>query len=132
LFLGLNGGYRFRNGDIKPTRNFGGYISYSSIPFIETSLSLNYNKLFTGYVESQVAGVRISKNLLSGMADFSLSFRKSDYKLINSSYNSSQNIFSVDISARINRLLFLSLSYEGIFEKKNSFGRIFVGIITRF
>ncbi|RPI72822.1 MAG: hypothetical protein EHM47_07425 [Ignavibacteriales bacterium] len=132
LSLGLNGGYRFRKGDIKPTRNLGGYLSYSAIPLIESSISVSYFKLFTNYVESSVAGVRISKNLFNNLADFSLSYRNSSYELTTSSYNSSQNIFSVDISARISRILSFSLSYEGVFDQNKTSGRIFAGIITRF
>jgi hypothetical protein len=132
LHLGLNSGYRFRNGDIKPTRNFGGYLSYTLIPIIESSISVSYNKLFTNYVESSVAGVRISRNLFNNMADFSISYRKSDYELINSSFNSSQNIFSVDISTRISRILSFTLSYEGVFEENRTSGRIFAGVISRF
>ncbi len=40
LSLGLNLGYRFKKSDLKPTRNFGGYINYSSIPIITSSVSL--------------------------------------------------------------------------------------------
>jgi hypothetical protein len=132
IFLGLNGGYRFRKGDIKPTRNFGGYLSYSGIPIVESSISVNYNKLFTNFVESSVAGVRISKNLFDNIADISLSFRTSEYELTTSTFTSVQNIFSIELSTRFSRILSLSSSYEGVFEKERTSGRIFVGIATRF
>jgi len=132
LFLGLNGGYRFRNGDIKPTRNFGGYLSYSGIPIIESSIAVNYNKLLTNFVESSVAGIRISKNLFNNVADLSLSYRRSEYELTTSAFTSSQNIFSIDFSTRFSRTLSLSISYEGVFEKERTSGRIFAGITTRF
>lgn len=132
LFLGLNGGYRFRGGDIKPTRNAGGYLSYSLIPVIESSVSVSYNILLTNYVESSVAGVRISKSFFNNMADFSAGYRRSEYELINSSIKTSQNIFSVDISTRISRILSLSLSYEGVFENERTSGRIFAGFAARF
>ena len=132
LFLGLNGGYRFRNGDIKPTRNLGGYLSYSVIPIIESSIALNYNKLLTNFVESSVAGVRISKNLFDNIADLSLSYRRSEYELTTSTFKSIQNIFSIDISTRFSKTLSLSISYEGVFEKERASGRIFAGLTTRF
>ena len=132
LSLGLNGGYRFTKGDIKSTRNFGGYFSYSMIPIIESSVSLNYNKLFTNYVESSVAGIRVSKNMFDNFADLSFSYRRSDYKLTTSDFTSIQNIFSIDVSARFSRVVSFSVSYEGVFEEKNASSRIFAGITTRF
>ena len=131
LFLGLNGGYRFTNGDIKPTRNFGGFLSYSAIPLIESSIALSYNKLLTNFVESSVAGVRISKELFDN-SDISLTYRRSEYKLTTTSFNSIQNIFSIDMYTRFSRYLSLSISYEGIFEKEKTSGRIFAGLTTRF
>jgi len=132
LFLGLNGGYRFKNGDIKQTRNFGGYLSYSGIPIIESSIAVNYNKLFTNFVESSIAGIRLSKNLFDNKLDLSLGYRRSEYELTTSSFSSTQNIFSVDLSTRLSRILSLSVSYEGVFEKKRTSSRIFAGITTRF
>lgn len=132
LFIGLNGGYRFRNDDIKSTKNLGGYLSYSGIPVIESSIAINYNKLFTNFVESSVSGVRISKNLFNNIADLSLGYRRSEYELTTSTFTSVQNIFSIDISARFSRTLSLSVSYEGVFEKVKTTGRIFAGLTTRF
>jgi len=129
--LGLNSGYRFKKKDIKPTRNFGGYLSYANIPEIETSVSLSYNKLFTNFIESSVAGIRVSKNLFSKI-DLSLGYRRSEYELTTSAFNSAQNIFSVDLSARFTRSLSFSVVYEGVFENETSAARIFTGITARF
>jgi outer membrane usher protein FimD/PapC len=102
------------------------------IPIIESSIALNYNKLFTNYVESSVAGIRVSKNMFDNFADLSFSYRRSDYKLTTSDFTSIQNIFSIDVSARFSRAVSLSVSYEGVFEKERTSGRIFAGVTTRF
>ncbi len=132
LYLGLNGGYRFTKGDLKTTRNYGGYLSYSGIPFIESSIAINYNRLISNYVESSVAGIRVSKNLFNNYVDLSLGYRRSMYDLTASDYTSSQNIFSTDISARFTRAFSFTISYEGVFEETQTFSRVFAGIITRF
>ncbi len=132
LFLGLNGGYRFRNGDLDQTKNFGGYLSYSAIPVIESSVAVNYNKLFTSYVNSSVTGVRLTKYLFNNNVDFSFGYRISKYELTTFAFSSNQNIFSIDISTRINRTISLSVSYEGIFDERSTFTRIFAGLTTRF
>jgi hypothetical protein len=132
LFFGLSGGYRFKKGDIKPTRNFGTYLTYSQIPFIESSVAVNYNRLFTNFVESSIVGIRLTKYLFNNSTGFSFSYRISDYKLTSLALISTQNIFSVDLSTRFNRVISFSISYEGIFEKKTTTGRIFAGLTTRF
>jgi len=132
FLLGLNGGYRFKNGDLKPTRNFGGYLSYSQVPVIESSIAVSYNKLFTNFVESSVGGIRLTKYLLNNNVDLSLGYRRSEYELTTSTFTSIQNIISVDISTRFNRTLSLSVSCEGIYEKNRTSGRIFAGLTMRF
>ncbi len=132
LFLGLNGGYRFRNGDLDQTKNFGGYLSYSSIPVIESSVAVNYNKLFTSYINSSIVGIRLTKYFFNNNVDFSFGYRVSKYDLTTFAFSSNQNILSIDLSTRLNRTISLSVSYEGIFDERSTFTRIFAGLTTRF
>jgi hypothetical protein len=131
LYFGLNGGYRFRKSDIKPARNFGGYISYSVIPFIEITPTVSYSKLITSYIEGGVAGLRLSRNV-GNYFDISVYFRNTQYKFYSTIGNLIQNSVSVDLSTIILNPVFLSVSYEGIFEKNSTSGRILLGLTTRF
>ena len=45
LIVGLQYGYRYSKSDIKPSRNYGGNISYTMIPLIESSFGINYNRI---------------------------------------------------------------------------------------
>ena len=132
LFLGLNGGYRFRTGDLDQTKNFGGYASYSAIPFIKSSIAIDYNKLFTSFINSSITGVRLTKYLFNNNVDFSVGYRVSKYELTTFAFSSKQNIFSMDLSTRLNWTLSLSVSYEGTFDERNTFNRIFAGLTSRF
>jgi hypothetical protein len=131
LFIGLNAGYRFINKDIKPSRNLGGYISYSGIPYIESSISLSYTKLISNYTEGTTAGIRLSKNLFDNKVDLAVGYRRSEYEF-GQANKLFQKSLSVDLSGRIFRQLSLSLGYEGIFVDKNTSGRILVDLTTRF
>ena len=132
LFLGLNGGYRFRTGDLDQTKNFGGYLSYSDVPFIESSVALDYNKLFTSFINSSITGVRITKYLLNNNVDCSFGYRISKYELTTFGFASDQDIFSIDLAARLDRNILLSVSYEGIVDGKSTFARIIAGLTIRF
>jgi hypothetical protein len=49
IFISLNYGYRFKNGDNKTNNNFGANFSYYNLPLINTNLNLNYNKIISSY-----------------------------------------------------------------------------------
>ena len=131
LYFGLNGGYRFQKSDIKPARNFGGYVSYSRIPFIEITPTASYSKLITSYIEGGVAGLRLSRNI-GNYFDISVYFRNTQYKFYSTIGNLIQNSVSVDLSTILLNPVYLSISYEGIFEKNSTSGRILFGLTTRF
>lgn len=131
FFVGLNAGYRFMSKDIKPTKNFGGFISYSMIPLIETSLSLNYTKLITNFTNGSTAGISFSKNLFDNNIDISVGYRRSEYEFGRSN-KLSQNSITVDLYGRISRHFALSVGYEGIFSEKNTAGRVLIDLTTRF
>jgi hypothetical protein len=131
VFIGLNGGYRFQKNDIKPTRNFGGYISYSQIPVIEITPTVSYTKLITSFIEGGVAGLRLSRSLGSYF-DLSVYYRNTQYKFYSTISNLNQNSVSVDLSTILFNPVFFTISYEGDFEQKSTSGRILLDLTTRF
>jgi hypothetical protein len=131
LMLGLTGGYRFRKSDIKPARNFGGYLTYSRIPGIEITPTVSYTKLITSYIEGGVAGFRLSRNI-GNYFDVSVYYRNTQYKFYSTIGNLNQNSVSLDLSTFLLNPVFLSVTYEGIFEKNSTSGRILLNLTTRF
>ena len=131
LTLGLSGGYRFQKSDIKPARNFSGYLTYSRIPSVEITPTLSYTKLITSYIEGGVAGLRLSRSFDSYF-DLSVYYRNTQYKFYSTIGNLDQNSISVDLSTYLLNPVFLSVSYEGIFEKTSTSGRILLDLTTRF
>jgi hypothetical protein len=131
LFVGLNGGYRYQKHDLKPARNFGGYINYSEIPLVNITPTVSYTKIITSYVEGGVAGLRLSRAITDNI-DLSVFYRNTQYKFSNSIASINQNSVSVDLSTILFNPVFLSLSYEGIFESTSTNGRILLDLTTRF
>ncbi|HSD62276.1 MAG TPA: hypothetical protein VLB50_00700 [Ignavibacteriaceae bacterium] len=131
LFVGLNGGYRFQKNDLKPARNFGGYITYSEVPLIEITPTISYSKIITSYIDGGVAGLRLSRNITDNI-DLSVYYRNTQYKFNNSIASINQNSVSFDLSTILLNPVFLTLSYEGIFEKTSTAGRILLDLTTRF
>jgi hypothetical protein len=131
LTLGLNYGYRFRKGDPKPSNNYGGYITYSMIPFIRSGITLRISELSGTYANGTTWGVRIYKNLNWGMG-ISLGYR-------NTKYNFSQNIEAVTqqsvtvyINTSILQPMYINFGYEGVFQSIRSSGRILLNLAYRF
>ncbi len=132
LNLAVEGGYRYKKGDVKPSRNFTAYISYTGIPIIDISSSLTYTKLYTGYMEGDIAGIYLSKDLFNSFVNVSLGLRNINYKFSFDNFVVSQKSVESDLSLNVSRYFYLTLSYEGEFEHQNSYNRIFFGVTTRF
>jgi hypothetical protein len=130
LFIGFNGGYRYQKNDLKPSRNFSGYISYSGIPVINTSSTLSYNKILSSFIDGDIWGVRLSQNII-GNYDFSVTYRNTNYTFL-SGIKSNQNSLLADISGKIIESFYITLSYEGIFDRKKTDSRILIGLTSRF
>ena len=131
MFLSDLGGYRYQKTDIKPARNFGGYLSYSRIPAVEITPTVSYTKLITSYIEGGVAGLRLSRNIGNNF-DVSVYYRNTQYKFYSTIANLNQNSISIDLSTYLFNPVFLSVSYEGIFEQTSTSGRILLDLTTRF
>lgn len=131
LFLGLNAGYRYKQGDLKPSRNYGGYLSYSGLPLLDISPSVSFTKIMSSYVDGSDLGFKLSKYLNENL-DLSLGYRNLEYSYTYFGNKTIQNIISADLSFLILRNINFTVNYEGVFEKSNTFSRFFIDLTTRF
>lgn len=132
VFIGLNAGYRFLKRDIKPSKNFNGYITYSQVPMLDISATVSYSNLISSYIDGAIYGIRLSKYLSFIDYSISVSYTKVEYNYLSSISNLNQNNLSVDLSGRIIDQLYLSCSYEGIFEEQLNYGRVLIDLSLRF
>ncbi len=132
LTVGLQFGYRYSKTDFKPNRNYGGNISYTILPLIESSLGFNFNKLISSYVDGHVYSITLQKSLSAIRSDFSVGFRKTDYSFPNNSPRFEEKAILFDFSTSVLNPFSFSVSYEGVFELTRAYGRILFDISTRF
>lgn len=125
-------GYRYRESDKKPTRNYGGSLTYSRIPYLGVSANFNFLKLITNYLDGDVLGIRITKDLFRGLVNSSFGYKRVDYQFIAIDDKLLQDIILLDLSLRVIRNLSFSLSYEGTYQNKLSYSNIFIHLSARF
>jgi hypothetical protein len=125
-------GYRYKKSDVKPSRNFGGTIAYSSLPLIESSISLSYNKLISNYVNGDVYAAYLSKTIYNLNSDFSVGYRITKYKFPVSLNSFNENAVLVDYNLNLFRMLSFNFSYEGSFDSQRTTSRFLLGISSRF
>lgn len=132
VFANAYMGYRFRDDDIKPTRNFGGSITHSRVPYLNLSLNFSILHLSTNYLDGNVFGTRISKDLFDGLVYGTLGYKKVDYTFLNTDSEILQDIVQLDLSFRIVKNMTLSLNFEGTYEDKLNYSNIYMNFTTRF
>ncbi|NWF88130.1 MAG: hypothetical protein HXY50_01575 [Ignavibacteriaceae bacterium] len=132
VYIGLNAGYRFLKKDIKPTRNFNGNLTYSQIPFIEISPAFSYSRLISNYVDGSIYGIRLTKYFSFIDYTISLSYTKIDYEYLSTAAKLKQDNITADLSGKILDHLYLTGSYEGVFESNLNYSRILFELSFRF
>lgn len=131
LFLGADYGYRFRRGDLKPSNNYGGYLTYSQIPVIEASATVSFNRLSSSYVEGDIWSANLSRPIVYGF-DIWLGYRFTNYKFGMGLEDLKQNSASINLNTYILKPVLLNFTYEGFFEKERTSGRFLANLTYRF
>ena len=131
LYLNGNFGYRYRKGDTKPSRNYGGSISYSKIPYVDLRIGGDFTKLITSYIDGTVWGINLSRDISNG-ANVSVEYRNTVYDFNKSVSNLKQHSISLNLGLYLIRPFYFSISYEGIFEDVRTNGRVLTYLSYRF
>ncbi|WP_346861910.1 hypothetical protein [uncultured Draconibacterium sp.] len=132
LNLGVDGGTRFREGDSRHTNTFRAYSTYTRVPWIESSLTLSANLMQTNYLDGQVYGARLTKDLLHGKLFTMLNYRMVHFKYLNTNTQLNQHISEIDLSYRFNKKLYIAVNYEATFQEKNTYNRVYLNLRRKF
>lgn len=132
IITGISYGYNDRGESIQPSTNYNIFLTYTRIPFIYGSLSANYTRLNTNYINGEIFGFRFYHDLISGLSNISLGYRRIFYQYTSTKFELNQEIFSAGIYFNLMRSLSLSLSYEGIFESERRNSLLFASLNIRF
>ncbi|HRX11571.1 MAG TPA: hypothetical protein P5210_07980, partial [Draconibacterium sp.] len=132
LNIGVNAGTRFMKNDTRKTNTLNGYVTYSKVPMINSSLSLSTNLMQTSYLNGQVYGARLSKDILKGKIYGSLNYRWVKFDYASSVSQLKQNIGEIDFSYQFSKKLYLSFNYEATFQKTEHFNRLYLNLRIKF
>jgi len=131
LYLGIDYGYRFRRGDPKPANNYGGYITYSQIPGIESSATASFNRINSSYVNGDIWSFNLSRPIVYGVGLW-LGYRFTTYQFREGIPDLTQQSASVGLSTYLLKPVILNFTYEGNFESTQTSGRFLANLTYRF
>lgn len=133
LNFNASGFYRYQESKPQPTKNYVASLTFSQIPSINASLSLNVNAMQTYYFNGNIYGARVNKDLLNGKLSTELNYRKVDYRFLNTEQPSlKQDIFGVSANIYGKKRTSIMFSYEGTFEQNHTYNRYYVTLAQRF
>ena len=132
IITGISFGYSSRGESIQPSTNYNIFLTYTQLPGVQGSLSANYTRLNTNYVDGNLFGVSLFHDLISGLSNFTLGYRYVSYQYTATDYELKQQIASAGIYINLIRSLTLTVSYEGIFESTRTNSALFAGLNIRF
>lgn len=131
--VGFSYSQRFQSDHLNKSDNMNGFISLSQIPEIGGSLSVNYNKNASNYLESNIISFSHSRNLFNNKLFADFYYRVVDYNYLNGLITASkQNYYGADLSLKIGRKLMLSVSGEYLKSDLENNYRINTRIVKRF
>lgn len=130
---GGNGSMRFQKSRQNPSRSAGAYVTYNRIPFLNARGTLRVNILQTDFLDSQILGLRLNKELIRNRLSGELYYRWVDYKYKIGDRVLHQDIGGASLSLRIQKQLSLHVFYEGVYDNTNQiYHRINARLIKRF
>jgi hypothetical protein len=132
LMLGMNSDYRFFKSDPHPAININGYLTYSQIPGLDVSVTLEGNYLKSAYMNGKIFGAKVTRDLFQGKLEADMGYRYVDYRLPESNTSIPQNIGEFSVYWQLSRKISLSINYEGTFERKDRYNRLYFQIRKRF
>ncbi len=132
LMVGTSAGNRLRKGDPRPSNTFNGFVAWSRVPGINASLNVSANVMQTSYLDGQIYGVKVSKDIIPGKIYSTLQYRRVGFNYVNSATELKQNIGEVDFSFQINKKLFLTVNFEATIQENDWFNRLYLNLKRKF
>ncbi|MFA6128911.1 MAG: hypothetical protein WC699_16550 [Bacteroidales bacterium] len=130
--MGVNAGYRFRDRDLNPNETLNGYFTVNQLPWIKGSATLTANLLKTSYLNGQLYGLRLTRDIIPGKLFGELNYQYVDYNFNNSDSKLKQNIAQINLSWQLKNKLSFSVDYELTIEPVNKYHRIYISLNKRF
>lgn len=132
LSWGGTAGYRFATATSTLSLNEYTYLTYSQLPIIDASLTINATALKTSYVTGMIYGASLSRDFFNGKFYAELSYQKVNYTFATSTQLLEDNA-DINLSWRITRKLIFSMDLEAMKDTNSNLqGLLFFNITQRF
>jgi hypothetical protein len=132
LSWGGTAGYRYPTATANQSLNGYTYLTYSQIPFIDASISINATALKTTYMTGMIYGASLSRDFFKGRFYAELSYQNVNYTFATTT-QLLENSADLNLSWRITRKLFFSMDLEAMKDtNSNLLGRLFFNLTQRF
>ncbi len=132
LSWGGTAGYRFATPTASQSLNGYSYLTYSQIPWIDASISINATALKTTYVTGMIYGASLSRDFFKGRFYAELSYQNVNYTFPTST-QLLENSVDLNLSWRITQKLFFSVDAEAMKDTNSNLqGRLFFNLTQRF
>jgi hypothetical protein len=132
ISFGIRTGYRFPNKNSKETRNLYGYITYSKIPFIGSSMTLAMNSIETGYINGKILNLNIDRDFFQGKLYTNCGYQWVKYSFYGNETMILQNVVNLSASWRFYKSFSFYVNYEKTFENSDRYNRLVIQLRKRF
>jgi hypothetical protein len=137
LTLGATGGYRVRKHDPRASKNLYAYATYSQIPFVNISATLTATLLSTGYMNGNIFGLSMSRDIIRSKLSGTFTYRFIDYRTLKTENNPNpismmQHTGEISLNWKIIKKLSCSFYYEGTFDSRYIYNRIYLQLTKSF
>jgi hypothetical protein len=132
LSWGGTAGYRLATATSNQSLNGYTYLTYSQLPFIDASITINATMLKTTYMNGMIYGGSLSRDFFKGKVYAELSYQNVNYTFATTT-QLLENIADLNLSWRITRKLIFSMDLEAMKDTNSNLqGRLFFNITQRF
>lgn len=131
LSFGATGGYRFRKSDQRSSKNLYAYTTYSQIPYLDISATISATLMATSYMNGKIFGLSLSRDIIDHKLSSTVTYRFLDYRFVNSTLGQMQHTGEISLNWRIQKKLSCSFYYEGTFDSKYMYNRVFIQLSRR-
>jgi len=132
MAVGVHAGYRFLKTDPVPSRSLSGYYTYSNIGGLNFSATLSGTYVETSHIKCSIAGLSLVKDFAGGKFQSGVGYRLVDNRISENRTDILQHIGELNIYWRAFEKLSFSANYEGTFEQKSTFNRIYIQLRKSF
>jgi hypothetical protein len=132
IMVGIQSDYRYLKTDPAPSRNVNGYVSCFSIPGLNISATISGSYLETGFLKGKVIDSKLTRDIFMGRMQVEAGYQYVDYKLTESKTDIRQHMAEAGIYCQLEHKVSFSVNWEGTFEKKSLYNRLYLQLRKRF